>query len=108
LVDRIVPNATNGEIPVDGNFLIMGSQEERKGLKFVDLGNKAVRIGIGSMNNTAKVYRDGATQYGGFLELAGLIVEGGTTVPEIEGAIRYNDTLKKHQGFDGTTWNNLY
>lgn len=43
----------------------------------------------------------------GNLKLGKIIVSDSSSAP-VEGAIRYNSTTKKHQGWNGSTWNDMY
>jgi|GEM_PF-2373970 len=56
-------------------------------------------------DNIVDVVRDNGSQ-GGHLRAGSVIFDGNSTTRE--GEIRYNKTTKKHQGYDGTTWHNLY
>ena len=58
--------------------------------------------------NTIRVVSDSGNLSGN-VEASGIYLDStGSTVANVEGAIRYNSTLKKHQGYDGTEWNDLY
>lgn len=94
------------EISMDGIYTIRG--DKLKGIKFIDPGVQGARLGIGNQKNSLKVYNDGEnTTTGGLLEVRAVIISG-TSVPAVEGAIRFNSSTKKHEGYDGTTWNPLY
>lgn len=43
----------------------------------------------------------------GNLKLGKIIISDSSSAP-VEGAIRYNSTTKKHEGYDGTQWNPMY
>ena len=72
---------------------------------------KMLNVGIGGAgfkifnNNIVDVVRDSGER-GGHLRSSSVIFDGSSTSKE--GEIRYNKTTKKHQGYDGTTWHNLY
>mgnify|MGYP006409150865 CR=1 FL=1 len=45
---------------------------------------------------------------GDYVTFSGRIKVGDNSETAVEGDVRYESTLKKHQGFDGTSWNNMY
>lgn len=58
--------------------------------------------------HTVKIVNDGGTSNGS-IEANGIVLKAdGASVANIEGAIRYDATAKKHQGYNGTSWNDLY
>lgn len=74
-------------------------------LQLTELSNTEAYITLGSQEFTIKIQRpDGSAS---LLETGGLLINA-YNVPNVEGAIRYNANLKKHQGYDGTAWQNLY
>lgn len=101
-LNKIIPQAEGGLVTFDGTFQINGSR-----LKLVDPGVNGAGVGVGFSQASLRIVNDNASQ-SGLLELAGLLLQDGVTVPSIEGSIRYNRTTKKHEGFNGSSWNPMY
>ncbi|WP_028888318.1 hypothetical protein [Tenacibaculum ovolyticum] len=70
----------------------------------VDLNNVALKVGAGTDSSNRKdcltVFKNGAVKY------EPVIIS--TIIAPEEGMIAFNDATKKHQGYDGTQWNDLY
>lgn len=100
-------NRANGAtIPIYVNVNISRDSGTRAEIRFSETGKHASSIGTNDRNYLG-VYADNGTDLGS-LQVGHLTVGNPTNVPVKEGAIRYNPYDKKHQGYDGTKWNNLY
>ncbi|RBP17810.1 MULTISPECIES: BppU family phage baseplate upper protein [Bacillus] len=89
---------------IDSILQINGTNPMR--LKFVNPNVNGAGLGIGTSASSLRIVSDSGLQFGS-LEIAGLLFQTGT-VPSVEGAIRYNSTSKKHEGFNGSSWNPMY
>lgn len=100
-----------GSIYLYSNKIVVGGVEVyNTGLiKIINSSNSnAVYLNSSSANvDTLKIVR-GALGKSGFLESGGIILNTDNPCPEQIGAIRFNNATKKHQGFNGTSWNDLY
>ena len=100
-------NRPNGApIYVYVNLNITRDSGTRAEIRLAETGKHAASIGTNDRNYLG-VYADNGTDLGS-LQVGHLTVGNPTNVPVKEGAIRYNPYDKKHQGYDGTKWNNLY
>lgn len=75
-----------------------------KGIKFLQTGKYGASIEVVA-TDTLEVKRDSGHS-GASLKVGNIIFDG--TRNDVEGSIRYNNATKKHQGYDGTTWHDLY
>lgn len=76
--------------------------------KFLNSGVNDGCITLGDANHTLRIAKANDLSPS-FLEVSALIFgQSNLNIGNVEGAIRYNFTTKKHQGYNGTTWNDLY
>ncbi|MGG0209512.1 hypothetical protein [Bacillus mycoides] len=101
-LNQITPQSGAEPIALPGSLQINGGR-----LKLVIPGVNGAGIGVGTNTSAVRILNDPGTLAGN-LELAGLLFTSGVPVPAVEGAIRYNSTSKKHEGYNGTQWNPLY
>lgn len=79
-------------------------ETENPEIRLKKTGSHAVAL-VSEENRVLRI-KDENSDIGGHLKATTVIL--GNTVREVEGSIRYNTRTKKHQGYDGTTWHNLY
>lgn len=75
-------------------------------LSLVNKGVTGAKLKVETKSDTISVKND-SNSSDGFIECGGVYFNN-SNIQNIEGAIRYNSTTKKHQGYNGTTWNDLY
>lgn len=80
-----------------------------KEVKLLDPGVSGSKLVPSDKAHAMRVKKDGIERMGG-LDVKYLYLDNDplNTMPDVEGAIRYNPDTKKHQGYDGTTWHDLY
>lgn len=99
-------NITDGFMAVNCGLRINGDSLTAR-MKFVIPGVKGVGIGVGNNINAVRVFNDAGTATG-HMEVASVIFDSSLSAPAVEGAIRYNPNTKKHEGYNGSSWNPLY
>lgn len=101
-------SVSDGYISVNAGLRINGTSDSKTvRTKYVIDGVRGAAIGIGTRANAIQVTSDNGLN-SGTLEANGVIFDTTLSVPAVEGVIRYNPTLKKHEGYNGTSWNALY
>ena len=75
-------------------------------IRLSESGFAAAELVLGTERNTMEIRADNPADFGN-LEVGRLIVSDSNSNVK-EGAIRYNSTTKKHQGYNGTSWNDMY
>lgn len=76
-------------------------------ISLVNKGVAGVKLKADDKQDTLKIMTDGNDKQG-FMECSGIYLNSNNQIQEFEGAVRYNSQEKKHQGYDGTTWHDLY
>ena len=67
------------------------------------------RVGIGTATPSEKLEVNGTIKISGdMLKMSGITTTERNALTAVAGDIIYNTTDNKHQGYDGTSWNNLY
>lgn len=85
-----------------------GSYFKNGSAKFQKDGVGAVILRFDTDPNTLEIRNSPNTDFA-YTKLKGAHFTGSiSSVQDKEGMIRYNPTIKKHQGFDGTAWHDLY
>ncbi|AFU16627.1 4Fe-4S ferredoxin iron-sulfur binding domain protein [Bacillus thuringiensis MC28] len=100
-VNQLLPQ-TGDTVIAKGTFQVNDGR-----LKIVKPGVNGAGIAVGSKASSLQIVDDAGVRFG-LLELAGLMFQGGVEVPEVGGAVRYNASTKKHEGYDGVKWNAFY
>lgn len=103
---QILPSDAGGQIEVKGRYKIVNTDANLAALQVTHMGVGGIRLAVAGSNRAKITTEDGVQT--ALLDLSGLVFTAGFTVPAVEGAVRYNATTKKHEGYDGTTWNPFY
>lgn len=105
--DSLKPLTTQG-ITQYGVTTLLGLDGTGKPVyKLLNTGVNDGCITLGDSNHTIRIAKTSDLS-SAFLEISAILFTQGVAVGNVEGAIRYNFTTKKHQGYNGTTWNDLY
>lgn len=105
--DSIRPLNTQG-LTQYGTLTLLGLDGTGKPVhKLLNTGVNDGCITLGDSSHTIRVAKTSDLSPA-FLETSAILFAQGVAVGNVEGAIRYNFTTKKHQGYNGTTWNDLY
>ena len=93
-------------IHVNNSMYVDRTKEETGNpeIRFRKTGSHAVAL-VSEENRVLRI-KDENSDIGGHLRATTVIF--GNTDREVEGSIRYNTTTKKHQGYDGTAWHDMY
>ncbi len=84
------------------NYAFISGDNTRASVNNADL---VVRSDTGNVGIGGKVNPDAKLEVGGSI----IVGDGGETCDgAVQGAIKYNAATNKHQGCDGTSWNDLY
>lgn len=95
-------NAVMGAV----NMVFSTSQSTLDEQVVIDFAGK---VGIGDMTPTEKLDVAGNIKVSGdMLKMTGITTTARNLLTAVAGDIIYNTTDNKHQGYDGSTWSNLY
>ncbi|MEK9199749.1 hypothetical protein [Ureibacillus sp. FSL E2-3493] len=103
--DSIYPNKLQ-QVTSYAKLRIYATQSDKGELHIVSPGVGGARLQVNEAN-TLEIRRDN-DQYTANTKQNGIILTGEQVMTEIAGAIRWNPTTKKHQGYNGTAWVDFY
>src|SRR5690625_503760 len=98
---KILPEGSS--LPIEGKVFIDGVDGNNPDLILRAKGKHTVRLTVEDYHTLKITAESGVKSH---IDVASVIF--GYTSVEKTGAIRFNTTTRKHQGFDGTQWHDLY
>lgn len=105
-IKNLYPSAGLDQIEAAAKIKITNENSTDAELHMVKAGVAGVRSVVNDPD-TLEIRGDSNT-YLGHLKINGLLMNDEVVTPAVEGALRYNDAVKKHQGYDGAAWHDLY
>lgn len=93
-------------IPFYRSINIITDKGTKPKVRLLDSGVGEVELVLGGALNTLEIRAGNSVDFGN-LEIGRLIVSDSNSNVKA-GAIRFNATTKKHQGWNGTSWNEMY
>lgn len=100
-------SCTGGSVYIDAGIAANGVTSNIQGKVLIATENNSF-VGIGNAIPSEKLDITGNVKLSGLVKMTGITEVARDLLTAVAGDIVYNTTTNKHQGFNGTIWNDLY